>query len=535
MNIKKVWFFVGVVVAFGPMAFVLYQSYDTQSKLKNYLDIVIEEKDKSGVALKKAVGSLDEIVQTSSKSNVWLNVQKKAKDTVVQIFTEVSMFNWLEPYKTPFQSKSFGTGFFISADGDIITNYHVVSQFSSLQIQLPSFGRKRFDVDIVGVCPDKDTALLRLKKDALKFIKDKLGKISYLEFGNSDAIVRTQEILALGYPLAQERLKSTLGVVSGREQSGLIQITAALNPGNSGGPSLNSSGKVIGINSSAVLDAQNIGYIIPINEVKGAVKDLYKIKLLRKPTLGCIFTVATEGMVDYLGNPSGGGWYVAKVFEKSLLKKVGIEGGDMLYEVNSYKLDMYGEMSVPWNEDKISFIDFLNRFGVGDDIHFVVYRKGKRKDFNFKLEVSFIPPVRRMYVEFEKIDYEIVGGLVVMPLTINHITRLIEHVPSLVKYIRAEEQQKPALIITHILPNSQAMKVRVLRPGAILEEVNGKKVKTIKEFRSAVKESKKSGFLTISTEDKMFGVLPVKDIVRDSDGLAARYFYKKSELLKVII
>ena len=78
---------------------------------------------------------------------------------------------------------------------------------------------------------------------------------------------RSDEVLALGYPLGQQSLKSTTGVISGREQH-LIQMSAAINPGNSGGPLLNVNGEVVGINSAIIQGAQNVGYIIPINDLK---------------------------------------------------------------------------------------------------------------------------------------------------------------------------------------------------------------------------------------------------------------------------
>jgi len=522
------------IFVFIPLSFGFYYLYKKQIDLIRYLELIISHQDKARIESK--VETLPAVLPEEVRSTTWLDVQKKVKDTVVQIFTHVDKFNWLEPYKTPEHYESFGSGFFINSDGYLVSNFHVVNQASSVQIQIPSFGRERFDVEIVGVCPDKDLALLKLTKESYDKIVGILGEIKHLDFGSSDTILRTQEIMALGYPLGQERLKSTIGVVSGRERAGFIQITAPLNPGNSGGPSLNSAGQVVGINFAGVLEAQNVGYIIPINEIKSALKDLYKVKLLRRPTLGCIFTVATQDMVKYLGNPLGGGWYIAQVFEKTILDRIGVKENDMLYEVNGYKLDLYGELSVPWSEDKVSLLDFLSRYTVGDDIHFVVYRRGERKDFRFKLDDSYLPPVRKIYPEFEydQVDYEIFGGMIVMSLTLNHVVILIEKVPEMVKYIRPEAQHDSAVIITSILPDSQAKKARVLTIGSIIDEINGQKVTTLDEYRNAV-ASTKGKFLTIKTKDKMFSALPVDNILKDEDKLAARYFYQKSKLVDKIL
>lgn len=527
--------FFTALILMAPIGLFFYKLNTKQRNLEAYLEFLVAQKSEEILTEKKE--SKSKLISNSSSPKTWLGVQKEVKDTVVQVFAMVDAFNWIEPYKTPKQGMGTGSGFFIDSDGYIVTNYHVVSQASSVKIQIPSFGRHQFDVDIIGVCPDKDVALLKLTEESLFDVKKELGMISFLPLGNSDAVLRTQEILALGYPLGQERLKSTLGIVSGRERSGFIQITAALNPGNSGGPSIDRDGKVVGINFAIAAGAQNIGYIIPINEIKSALQDMKKVKLIRKPILGCIFTVATTEMVKYLGNPEPGGWFIAEVFDNTILKKIGVKENDMLYEVNGYRLDIYGEMSVPWSEDKISILDFLNRFTVGDDIFLVVYRSGVRKDFHFKLDNNYLPPVRKIYPEFEKneIDYEVIGGIVVMPLTLNHVAIFAERNPLMANFIRPEKQHDPALIITHVLPNSQAQKARIITSGSVIEEINGKKVKTLDEFRNAILKLDINDYLTIKTTDNMFAALSVQKIIQDEDRLASKYFYKKSELLRAIL
>ncbi len=514
--------------------YVLYTSFMNRLAFRKYRQAVDIEKTADANKETKITPSR---VVSQKTGKTWLDVQKQVKDTVVQVFSQTSEFNWTEPYKTPSQNEGAGSGFFINAEGDLITNYHVIAQAISVQIQIPSFGMERFDAQIVGVSPERDIALLKLTDESKKKIQTKLKTISYLALGDSDQILRSQEVLALGYPLAQFRLKSTLGIVSGRERHGnfgYIQITAPLNPGNSGGPSLNVEGEVIGINTCIIADAQNVGYIVPINEVKTALKDLYKVKLLRRPTLGCLFTASTPELVDYLGNPEEGGWYVAKVFENTLLSGVGVKDGDMLYEINGYKVDMYGEMNVPWSEDKVSLFELLNRMKVGDNLRLLMYRKGAARVFTFPLEHKYIPEVRAVYPEFEPdmTDYEVIGGMVVMQLTLNHVQKLINSASNLVKYMRVDIQYDPAVIISHVLPNSQARKTRILRPGDIITEINGEEIKTLAEFRAAVLKGKQSGYITITTDDKLCAVLSIEKLLKDEEMLSDRFFYKKSKLLE---
>ena len=129
-------------------------------------------------------------------------------------------------------------------------------------------------------------ALLKVTDKGMAIIKQEIKKsIPFLVLGDSDLVNRADEVLAVGYPLGQASLKSTSGVVSGREHIGgkhLIQISSPINPGNSGGPALNLNGEVIGIASSGITSAQNVGYIIPVNELKMIGSDLRKKKSSKK-------------------------------------------------------------------------------------------------------------------------------------------------------------------------------------------------------------------------------------------------------------
>lgn len=466
----------------------------------------------------------------------WVVLQKKVKDAVPQVFTQSHDFNWLEPYRAPEQSESCGSGFFINAQGDFITNYHVVAQAARVEIQIPSTGQERFEVEIVGVAPERDVALMRLTNESYEKIVKELGCVNYLLLGNSDEIQRGQEVLAVGYPLGQQYLKLTQGIISGRERLASInqscfQISAAINPGNSGGPSINARGEVVGINFAGVPGAQNVGYIIPINEVKSALEDLYKTKLLRKPQLGALFESATTDMVNYYKNPEEGGFYVAHVFPDSLLSRGGLKAGDMVYSINGIKIDRYGDMVVPWSEDKISLWDLLNRMVVGDKLDILFYRQGIEQKASLKLEPRFLWPIRIMYSEFEgPIDYEVIAGIVVMDLTVNHIPHLMQSAPMLSRYLSPENQDKPQLVVTHIHRTSPAHKAKYISAGSIINKVNDQEVKTLAEFRKAVLKTRSLGFLKIELDDHRVVVMSLESILKEENRLSTLFMYKKSVL-----
>ncbi|MBI2774806.1 trypsin-like peptidase domain-containing protein [Candidatus Dependentiae bacterium] len=471
-------------------------------------------------------------VPTYIAGQAWSELQDKVKNAVVQVFSQIGTIDLLQPYKTPNQYQGTGSGFFINKEGEIITNAHVIDQAKAIWIQIPGLGKQQIDVEIVGLSPERDLALLRVPAEGLEVIKTVLGEIPHLDFGDSNDVKRADEVMTLGYPLGQQGLKSTVGVVSGREQH-LIQIDAPINPGNSGGPSLNRSCQVVGVNTLYAPDAQNVGFIIPINQLKIVLDDLRTVKLLRKPFLGIIFNNGSESLTNYLANPQPGGLYVVDVYKGSPLAKAGVKRGDMVYEINGYKLDMYGEMF--WQGEKVALIDYVSQMKLGQHVDLVVYRKGARKDISLTFEQTELLPIRHMYPGFEKLDYEVTAGMVVQPLTINHLPILVNQAPALAKYAEMKYQMEPALIITHIFPDSQAHRSRSLMPGSILKEVNGEPCKTMQEFRIALSKGLKTGNLTIETNEGVFVVCPFKKVLEEQVRLAKDYFFPLSDTTKTLL
>jgi serine protease Do len=476
-----------------------------------------------------------------AKSEVWRPIQQQVKDTVVQVFAQVSEIDLLQPYKTPAQFSSTGSAFFINEQGDLLTNAHVVDQAKALWIQIPSLGKRIIQVEVVGVSPERDIALIRVIPEDLKMIRKELGRVPYLSLGDSDLVYRSDEVLALGYPLGQQSLKSTTGVISGREQQ-FIQMSAPINPGNSGGPLLNINGEVVGINSAGVTEAQNVGYIIPINDAKIILPDLYKIKLLRKPFLGVLFNNGSEFLTEYLGNPQPGGCYVVEVVKDSTLYNAGVQRGDMIYEINGHRLDVYGEMNVPWSEDKISIIDYVCRLAIGEDVRLVVYRNGQRKDLAVKFSQAELPPIKKIYPGYETIDYEVFAGMVVMPLTINHIQGMRKSIQGLGRYAEVKNQKHPVLLITHVFPTSELYKTRSVTVGSTLNEINGMPVHTLQDLRKAFKDHIHSKFLTLlisdnlaMTTDNVLVVLPTEAVVAQEMQLSQDYRYPITENTKEIL
>jgi serine protease Do len=476
-----------------------------------------------------------------SSAQLWRPVQDRIRDTVVQLFVQISAIDLLEPYKTPQQGTACGSGFFINDQGYLITNAHVINSARSVWGQVPSLGKRIIDMEVIGISFERDLALLRVTEESRELITRELGGIPYLPLGDSDLVRRSDEVLAVGYPLGQQSFKSTNGIISGHEHH-LIQMSAPINPGSSGGPLLNIRGEVIGVNSSGITEAQNVGYAIPINTLKTILNDLYEIKILRKPFLGVRFNNSTESLTKFLGNPLPGGCYVIETVKGSPLEKAGIMRGDMIYEINGHPVDMYGDMSVPWSEDKISIVDYPLRLSIGDTVSIVVYRKGQKKIFTVTFSLAEPQAIRTIYPGYESINYEIFGGMVVQELNLNHIRMLGDHAPGLRKYGELKYQSKPVLIITHVFPDSQLYRGRNMPLGATLHEINGTKVKTLEEFRQAIKNGATQEYLTISAADNVsraaetiFVVLEMRKLIEEEQNIARDYRYQLSETAKEVL
>jgi serine protease Do len=526
-----------IIVALGSLYYV-YVVYFQCTQLKRTIDILRQQHEEyRSFVPSPAVPTSTGTPSVISKPEMWRAVQQKVKNAVVQVFVQRLEYDLLQPYKTPDQYSVVGSGFFINSE-ELITNAHVVAQASMMWIQVPELGKTIIDVELVGMSPERDLALLRLNPESKEKLKEALGEIPFLALGNSDAIRRGDEVMALGYPLGHQSLKCTNGTISGRAEH-MIQISAPINPGSSGGPLVDTEGNVLGVTTSGIEKAQNVGFIIPVRTLKQILPDLYNNVLLRKPFLGVLYNKATEALTECLGNPHPGGCYVIEVVKNSTLYKAGVQRGDMVYEINGHKIDIYGEMNVPWAEDKISVIDYISSLSIGHNVHLVIYRNGVRKEIDVTFSHAELPPVRRMYPGLEELHYEIVGGMVVRPLDLNLIQILANDVPGLTKYAEIAQQAESKLIITHIFPTSELFRTRAIPVGSTINEINGSKVSTLDELRDVLKKTATSKFLTIKvadnvmrTSEHLMVALPFEKVLAEEQKLAHMYRYKMSPLVQ---
>ena len=181
-----------------------------------------------------------------------------------------------------------GTGFLVSSDGYIVTNKHVVADVTADYMVFLNDG-KSYPAKVLARDPLNDIAIIKIEGN----------NFPTLELGDSSNLKAGQKVIAIGNALGEFRNTVSTGVVSGLSRSivasgtgfgseqlfDVIQTDASINPGNSGGPLLNIAGQAIGMNTAIVLSAQNIGFAIPINEVRSAIESVQEQGRIIRPSL----------------------------------------------------------------------------------------------------------------------------------------------------------------------------------------------------------------------------------------------------------
>jgi S1-C subfamily serine protease len=271
--------------------------------------------------------------------------------------------------------------------------------------------------------------------------------------------------------------------------------------------------------------------VIPSNDIAMVLDRLYENKFVRCGMLGVRFNNADDVQARYFSNPVPAGFYINLVIKGSLLEKAGIKQGDMLYYFNGLRIDGEGLANAPWSINKVSVHDLISRLAIEQKVTLVVYRNGKKIEKTFKFALTQPYAIRKIYPTYEAIEYGIIGGMVLMQLTLDHLELFADQLPNLLKYAQVENMIEPALIITHLIPGSVAHQHGSIYAGQIIEEVNGKKVGTLADLRDAILHATHPEFLTIKTTDNTFVVFDLEKIKTDDERLSEEFSYPKSTLL----
>jgi len=482
----------------------------------------------------------------------WSSYGDRWKDSVLQLFVIHAQYKPDRPYADPIDKKRAGTAFIIDIErGYVVTNAHVVSNAIAITGRINKLGKRDLSLELIGICKDKDLALCKISHDDIEVITKgvKDPKSINMIFGDSMSLNQTDEVMAIGYPLGHENIKYTTGIVSGFESQNdnevneeefedtprrsptYIQITAAINGGNSGGPLINNKGEVIGINAAGYLYAQNIGYAIPSRTFLSVFCELIRQPVVRVPTLALDWNKTTPEMMEAkTGDSRAYGIYVRKIYPDSCVDS--LEEGDVIkrLDYNDYLwaskdafnvltmshenlcnaptktiscyFDRYGdawvgskeivkdktgattESFVKLQQRKLTLAEIVDMIYIGSDVKLQICRDQVWYEVMAKYEYKEVGRLTHMYPRVEHIEYEIFAGICCSNLNLSHI----DHFPNLEHHnIIDKNRYIKRVVICQVFPDTSASRYQILKPGYLIETLNGTKISTLEDIRKILR------------------------------------------------
>ncbi len=309
-----------------------------------------------------------------------IEIFKNTEQSVVYITSIALRRNWfsLNAFEIP---QGVGSGFVWDKHGRIVTNYHVISDASRIEVTLAD--QSRWKGVLVGVAPDKDLAVLQIDAPS--------HKMKPIPIGEADNLLVGQKVFAIGNPFGLDHtmtsgIISALGreikAITGRIIKGMIQTDAAINPGNSGGPLLDSAGRLIGVNTAIHSPSgayAGVGFAVPVNTINRIVPKLIKHGRIIKTGIGA--TLADERLSNRLGLE---GILIIGVDHGGPAHKAGLRPttqfrgeillGDIIIAINQVQVDTYDQLR-----------DQLERYQVGETVQLTIVRDGKNMTLPVRL------------------------------------------------------------------------------------------------------------------------------------------------------
>jgi serine protease Do len=358
-----------------------------------------------------------------------------------------------------YKKRSLGSGIIISAEGYIITNYHVVAGADEIKVKLTD--KREFKAEIRGTDEKMDLALLKIE-----------GKEPFptAKLGDSDSIEVGEWVMAIGNPFGLDQTV-TAGIVSAKGRvigSGpyddFIQTDASINPGNSGGPLFNVKGEVIGINTAIVSGGYGIGFAIPVNMAKSIITQLMEKGKVTRGWLGVAIQALSSELAQAFGLEKNTGALVTEVTKESPADKAGIKSGDIILKFDGKMIHERDELPRVVAETPI-----------GKSVAVTIFRDRK------ETEVTVI--IEKLK---EKNEEEATKVLDTLGLSVSELNSELA--------AKMGIGEAKGVIVTGVKPGSSAAEAGIAG-GDIVREIDGTKISTLEDYEKAIALRKKGGVL----------------------------------------
>ena len=366
--------------------------------------------------------------------------------------------------RAPQEKTAYGSAFFISKDGYLLTNHHVVEDASKVTIMLND--RREIDAKVVGSDERTDVALLKVEGN----------NFPSLSVGNVDQLKVGQPVLAIGSPFGFD-YSASAGIVSAKSRNMMgetsvpfIQTDVALNPGNSGGPLFNQQGQVVGVNSrifSGTGGYMGLSFSIPIDVAMDVADQLKKNGKVTRSYLGVMLQDIDRNLAEAYKLDKPEGSLITQVAPNSPAEKAGFRSGDVILKYNGSPISRTSEL-----------LNYLNRTQPNQSVKLEVLRDDKPKVITATLTVA--PDDTPAKVDntntSAKPNKGPIIGVAIRALTEQEKNRL---------------NVKGGVFIQDVIRGGLAAQSRIL-PGDVITQVNNKKVNTPNDFVDAISELQKN-------------------------------------------
>ena len=419
--------------------------------------------------------SYADLVEKTSPAVVRIASERKAQQmqqSPLDMFRDMFPGMPQQREQQPRVERGVGSGVIVSADGSVLTNFHVVDGAEKITVQL--IDNKTYEAKVVGTDQPSDLAVLKIEGENFPF----------LTLGNSDNVRVGDIVLAIGNPLGIGQTV-TAGIISAKgRRTGLsdgtsfqdfLQTDAPINRGNSGGALVNVSGELIGINSQIVSDSGRggnigIGFSIPSNMAKNVMEQLIKDGKVRRGMLGVGIDDVTEDMAKNLELKEAKGVIINSVRPGSAAEKAGIKTGDIITAINGEPTD---DTNILRNK--------VAGTAPGTEIKVTVWRDGKSEELTATLDEFQVEnaKIQKPGTENEEKPNKESGGklgLSLQPVT-PQIARQLE--------IPADTQ---GMVVTDVDPNGASAEKGIMQ-GDVILQINRQPVKTLDEVQAAIDKS----------------------------------------------